>query len=116
MMTQTFLSLLLKFFKDMIVNQTSVKDSCTILFQVIYNAFKFVIVMISDTLRLELEFFDIKVVNLRITVVKTNLIKNMRKTEKSVLSKKSIYESTKKVMKKSLHQKQFDNARMSMNK
>jgi len=116
MMTQTFLSLLLKFFKDMIVNQTSVRDSCTILFQVIYNAFKFVIVMISDTLRLELEFFDIKVVDLRITVVKTNLIKNMRKTEKSVLSKRSIYESTKKVMKKSLHQKQFDNARMSMNK
>ena len=116
MMTQTFLSLLLKFFKDMIVNQTSVRDSCTILFQVIYNAFKFVIMMISDTLQLELEFFDIKVVDLRITVVKTNLIKNMRKTEKSVLSKKSIYESTKKVMKKSLHQKQFDNARMSMNK
>ncbi len=115
-MTQTFLLLLLKFLKDMIVNQMSVRSSCTISFQVIYNAFKFAIVMISDMLRLELEFFDIKVVDLRIAVVKTNLIKNMRETEKSVLSKKLIYESTKKVMKKSLCQKQFDNARMSTNK
>ncbi len=72
--------------------------------------------MISDMLQLKLELFDIKVVDLRIAVIKTNLIKNMRKTEKSVLSKRSIYESTKKVMKKSLHQKQFDNAKMSMNK
>lgn len=115
-MTQTFLSLLLKFLKDMIVNQTSVRSSCTISFQVIYNAFKFTIMMISDMLRLKLELFDIKVVDLRIAVIKTNLIKNMRKTEKSVLSKRSIYELTKKVMKKSLHQKQFDNAKMSMNK
>lgn len=59
--------------------------------------------MISDMLRLKLELFDIKVVDLRIAVIKTNLIKNMKKTEKSVLSKRSIYESTKKVMKKSLH-------------
>ena len=115
-MTQTFLPLLLKSPKGMIVNQTSVGDSCTISFQAIYNASKFAIVMISDTLRLELELFGIKVVDLRTAVVKTNLIKNMRETEKSVLSKKLIYESTKKVMKKSLCQKQFDNARMSTNK
>ncbi len=115
-MTQTFLPLLLKSPKGMIVNQTSVGDSCTISFQAIYNASKFAIVMISDTLRLELELFGIKVVDLRTAVVKTNLIKNMRETEKPVLPKGSIYEPTKEVMKKSLRQEQFDNAKMPANK
>ncbi len=101
-MTQTFLSLLLKFLKDMIVNQMFVKSSCIILFQVIYNTFKFAIVIISDTCWLKLKLFYIKVVDLRIAVIKTNLIKNIKEIEKFVLSKKLIYVSIKKVIKKSL--------------
>ena len=100
----------------MIVNQTSVGDSCTIPFQAIYNAFKSAIVIISDTLRLELEPFGIKVVDLRTAVVKTNLIKNMRETEKPVLPKGSIYEPARDVVEKSLRQEQFENAGMSAEK
>lgn len=114
--TQAFLPLLLKSPKGMIVNQTSVGASCTIPFQAIYNASKSAIVMISDTLRLELEPFGIKVVDLRTAVVKTNLIENMRETEKPVLPKGSIYEPAKEVVEKSLRQEQFDNAGMPADK
>ena len=58
--TKAFLPLLLKSPKGMTVNQTSVAGSFTVPFQAIYNASKSAIVIISDTLRLELEPFGSK--------------------------------------------------------
>lgn len=43
--------------------------------------------MISDTLRLELEPFGIKVIDLRTAIVKTNLIKNLRENRKAGFAK-----------------------------
>lgn len=106
--TQAFLPLLLNSPKGMIVNQTSVAGKLTIPFQAIYNASKSAMVMISDTLRLELEPFGIKVVDLRTAVVKTNWIKNMRETDNSVLPKGSIYEPARELVEKWLRQEQFD--------
>ena len=109
--TQAFMPLLLKS-RGMVVNQTSVGGCTTIPFQAVYNASKAAIVMFSDTLRLEMEPFGVKVVDLRTAVVKTNLIRNMREREKPKLPPGSIYEPAKEVIEKALRQEQFDDAGM----
>ena len=113
--TQAFMPLLLKS-KGMVVNQTSVGGCTTIPFQAVYNASKAAIVLISDTLRLEMEPFGVKVVDLRTAVVKTNLIRNMREDQKPTLPKGSIFEPAKETVEKALRQEQFDDAGMPADK
>ena len=107
--TQAFLPLLLKSSKGMIVNQTSVGGTCTIPFQAIHNASKSAFFMISNPLRLELQPFSIKIIDLRTAIVKTNLI---NKPQNRFLPPGSIYAPAKKTVKKSLSQEQFETRRI----
>ncbi|KAI1105909.1 NAD(P)-binding protein [Jackrogersella minutella] len=105
---QAFLPLLLKSKNAIIVNQTSVGASATIPFQAIYNSSKAALAMLSDSLRLELQPFGIKVIDLRTGVVRTNLIKNLQEKSNPTLPKGSIYEPAKDVVEKALRQEGFE--------
>ena len=83
--TQAFIPLLLKSHCGMIVNQTSVGAVTTIPFGAIYNSSKAALAMLSNTLRLELQPFNIKVVDLRTGLVKTKLISNMKESKQPSL-------------------------------
>ncbi|OTA81922.1 hypothetical protein M434DRAFT_401199 [Hypoxylon sp. CO27-5] len=107
-MIQDFLPLLLKSPNALIVNQTSVGASATIPFQAIYNSSKAALAMLSDSLRLELQPFGIKVVDLRTGVVRTNLIKNLQEKSNPTLPKGSIYEPAREVVEKALRQEGFE--------
>ncbi|KAG4217177.1 hypothetical protein PC116_g34342, partial [Phytophthora cactorum] len=75
-MIQAFLPLLLKSPNAIIVNQTSIGANLAMPFQAVYNSSKAALALLTDSLRLELQPFGIRVVDLRTGVVKTNLIKN----------------------------------------
>ena len=60
----------------MIVNHTSVGSLVALPFQGIYNASKAGLAMLSETMRLELSAFGIRVVDLKTAAVRTNLISN----------------------------------------
>ena len=104
--TQAFMPLLLKS-KGLVVNQTSVASCTTIPFQAVYNASKAAMVLFSDTLRLELEPFGVKVVDLRTSLVKTNIIRNMREEKKPTLPPMSIYAPARETVEKTLRQEHF---------
>ncbi|KAF5026930.1 hypothetical protein F66182_960 [Fusarium sp. NRRL 66182] len=106
--TQAFLPLLLKSSNGMIVNHTSVAAVTTIPFQAIYNSSKAAFSMISDSMRLELQAFNIKVVELKTGVVRTNLIKNLQESSKASLPKGSIYEPAREVVDKAIKQEGFE--------
>ncbi|KAK9368983.1 hypothetical protein V1509DRAFT_639338 [Lipomyces kononenkoae] len=89
--TQAFLPLLLKS-KGMIVNQTSVVSTTAVPFQSAYNASKAAMAIFSDTARLELEPFGIKVVELKTGAVSTNMIKNQKENTPITLPVGSLYE------------------------
>jgi 1-acylglycerone phosphate reductase len=91
---QAFLPLMLKS-KGLIVNQTSVVATTAVPFQSAYNASKAAIAMFSDSLRLELGPFDIKVVDLRTGAVASNMIKNQKEQTPISLPKGSLYEPAK---------------------
>ena len=105
--TQAFLPHLLKS-KGMIVNQTSVTSCTTIPFQSAYNASKAAMAMFSDTERLELEPFGIKVVELKTGVVSSNLIKNQKEQTSITLPKGSIYEPAREAVEKTLRFDTFE--------
>ncbi|KAI0840583.1 NAD(P)-binding protein [Hypoxylon sp. FL0890] len=107
-MIQAFLPLLMKSPNPLIVNQTSIGASATIPFQAIYNSSKAALAMLSDSLRLELQPFGIKVVDLRTGVVRTNLIKNLQEKSNPTLPKGSIYEPAREVVEKALRQEGFE--------
>ncbi|RWA11427.1 hypothetical protein EKO27_g3678 [Xylaria grammica] len=109
--TQAFMPRILEA-KGTIVNQTSVGASVTLPFQAVYNSSKAAMSMISNTMRLELEPFGVKVVELRTGVVKTNLIKNMQTLTSTILPKDSIYDPARERVEKSLRQEQFENGGM----
>ncbi|MCJ1371078.1 hypothetical protein MMC20_002293 [Loxospora ochrophaea] len=115
-MTQAFLPLLLKSPKGMIVNQTSVGAVTTIPFQAVYNSSKAAMAMFSDSLRLELQPFGIKVVDLRTGVIRTNLIKNMKELNQPSLPKGSIYEPAREAVEKALRQEGFEDTGMPAQK
>ncbi|EHK21694.1 uncharacterized protein TRIVIDRAFT_52907 [Trichoderma virens Gv29-8] len=92
--TQAFLPLLLKS-KGKIVNHTSVVSGTAVPFQSAYNASKAAMAMFSDSQRLELEPFGIRVIDLKSGAVKTNLIKNQKSAGQVSLPKGSIYEPAK---------------------
>jgi 1-acylglycerone phosphate reductase len=97
--TQAFLPLLLKS-KGIIVNQTSAASVVAIPFQSVYNASKAALSMFSDTQRLELKPFGIRVVDLKTGYVKSNL--NFHNEGFIGLSKDSIYDSAKETVEKSM--------------
>jgi NAD(P)-dependent dehydrogenase (short-subunit alcohol dehydrogenase family) len=86
---QAFLPLLREA-KDgaMVVNHTSVGSIAGLPFQAAYNASKAALAMFSDILRLELQAFGIKVVDLKTGGVKSNILANLTHTE---LPSDSIY-------------------------
>ncbi|KAI1112322.1 NAD(P)-binding protein [Nemania sp. NC0429] len=110
--TQAFLPLLLKAVEvrgsSTIVNQTSVGASSMIPFQSVYNSSKAAFAMLSDSMRLELQPFGIKVVNLRTGVVQSNLNKNLQETQRPSLPAGSIYEPAREVVEKALRQEEFE--------
>ncbi|KAK4939580.1 NADPH-dependent 1-acyl dihydroxyacetone phosphate reductase [Elasticomyces elasticus] len=75
----------------MVVNQTSVVTVLNMPWQASYGASKAGLASITATLRLELEPFNIKVVDLRTGAVKSMLFENMRKRYETELPKDSIY-------------------------
>lgn len=90
--TQAFLPLLLK--SDMggvVVNNTSINSVLPIPMSGIYNASKAAAAMMTDTLRLELAPFDIKVVDLKTGAVKSNFYENRQGGAKPVLPEDSLY-------------------------
>ncbi|OTB00606.1 hypothetical protein M426DRAFT_324160 [Hypoxylon sp. CI-4A] len=109
--TQAFMPRILES-KGIIVNHTSVGVTLTLPFQGVYNSSKAALSMLSDTMRLELEPFGVKVIELRSGVVKTNLIKTMQTSTTTVLPKDSIYDPARERIEKSLRQEQFKNAGM----
>ncbi|CAN8105469.1 unnamed protein product [Discula destructiva] len=73
--SQAFLPALLKAPNGgIIANQTSAAGFMPVPFQATYNASKAAIAMFSDTMRLELQSFGIKVIDLRTSLVKSNII------------------------------------------
>ncbi|KAI5917045.1 NAD(P)-binding protein [Camillea tinctor] len=109
--TQAFMPRILES-KGTIVNQTSVGVTLTLPFQGVYNSSKAAMSMLSDTMRLELEPFGVKVVELRTGVVKTNLIKTMQNSTTTTIPEDSIYGPAKERIEKSLRQEQFENSGM----
>jgi NAD(P)-dependent dehydrogenase (short-subunit alcohol dehydrogenase family) len=110
-MTQAFLPLLLKS-KGMIVNQTSVGSAAVLPFQSVYTASKAAMAMFSNSMRLELDAFDITVVDLKTGVVRSNLIKNQKEVNQPSLPKGSIYEPAREVVHKALRQEGFADSGM----
>ncbi|RSL58394.1 hypothetical protein CEP54_007786 [Fusarium duplospermum] len=106
--TQAFIPLLLKSSSGMVVNQTSIGAVAAVPFQGVYNASKAAMVMMSDTLRMELRPFGIKVVDLRTGVVKTNLIENGKMRKPPILPKGSIYEPAKDVVETAIRQEGYE--------
>ena len=92
-LTQEFLPLLLKSnHGGMVVNQTSVASVLSTPFGGIYNASKAALAMLTDTLRLELAPFHIKVVELKTGYVMTNLFDNLASSgEDLVMPETSMY-------------------------
>ncbi|KAI1483953.1 hypothetical protein K445DRAFT_51183 [Daldinia sp. EC12] len=107
-MIQAFLPLLLKSPNATIVNQTSIGANLAMPFQAVYNSSKAALALLTDSLRLELQPFGIRVVDLRTGVVKTNLIKNVRDNSNPKLPEGSIYEPAKEVVEKALRQEGFE--------
>jgi 1-acylglycerone phosphate reductase len=95
--TQAFLPLILKS-KGMIVNQTSVSSACTVPFQSTYNASKAAIALFSDSQRLELAPFGVRVVDLKTGAVKSNITDG----PKARLPKDSIYAPAREAVEKSM--------------
>lgn len=77
-LTQAFMPRLLASPKAMVVNHTSVGVHAALPFQAAYNASKAAMAMFSDILRLELQPFDITVVNLKTAGVRTNIVQNIQ--------------------------------------
>lgn len=101
--TQAFLPLLLRSPKGMVVNHTSVGAGSPIPFQATYNASKAAMAMFSDTLRMELQVFGIKVVQLRTGGVKTQIVSNVQ-AKKFVVPERSIWAPAREIVNKLLRQ------------
>lgn len=106
--TQALLPLLLKS-KGMIVNQTSVVSTTAVPFQSAYNASKAAMAIFSDSERLELEPFGIRVVELKTGAVKSNLIKNQKEGTQISLPAKSIYGPAKEAVEAAMRNDKFAN-------
>ncbi|KAL8791170.1 MAG: hypothetical protein Q9195_006009 [Heterodermia aff. obscurata] len=108
---QAFMPLLIKS-KGIVVNQTSVAGCTTMPFLSVYSASKAAMIMFSDTLRLEMEPFGVKVVDLRTSMVKSNIIQNTREATNPTLPKGSIFEPAKEEVERALRQEQLEEGGM----
>ncbi|KAJ5606427.1 Short-chain dehydrogenase/reductase SDR [Penicillium lagena] len=106
--TQAFLPLLMKS-KGMIVNHTSAASVCGLPFQSAYNASKAAMAAFSETQRLELEPFGIKVVDLKTGFVLSKIQENQRKNMPFNLPRGSIYGEVKDVVENSTSGFQVEN-------
>ncbi|UPK95405.1 hypothetical protein LCI18_006340 [Fusarium solani-melongenae] len=106
--TQAFLPLLLKSSNAMVVNQTSLAAVATVPFQGVYNSSKAAMAMLSDTLRLELKPFGIRVVDLRTGVVKSNLIQNGLLRKPPILPEDSIYKPARDILEAAMRQEGYE--------
>jgi len=97
--TQAFLPLLLES-KGMIVNHTSSGSLLTLPFQSTYNASKSAMARFSDTQRLELAPFGVKVIDLKTASVQSNIMENQKESKKPALPKDSIYQPGKEKIEK----------------
>ncbi|KFA67218.1 hypothetical protein S40285_06296 [Stachybotrys chlorohalonatus IBT 40285] len=103
--TQAFLPLLLKATRSIVVNHTSVGSIFAFPFQGTYNASKAAMAMFSETMRLELAPFGIRVVDLKTGGVKTNIIANTNANAHGErLPKGSIYEPARDIMESTMTQ------------
>ncbi|KAI0835412.1 NAD(P)-binding protein [Hypoxylon sp. FL0890] len=100
--TQAFLPLLIKSPKAIIVNHTSAASVVPLPFQATYNASKAALAMLSDHLRLEIEPFGVKVVELKSGVLKSNFMRNAQASNEASLPKGSIYEPVRELVEKRL--------------
>lgn len=89
----------------MIVNHTSVGSVAALPFQGVYNASKAALAMLSETMRLELAAFGIRVIDLKTAGVRTNMISNNNvNTKAEGLPHGSIYEPAREVVEKAMSQ------------
>lgn len=86
-----------------LVFHTSVGSHAAIPFQSSYNASKAALAMYSEALRLELQPFDIKVVDLKTAGVKTNIVASAQQ-HVDKLPEGSIYEPARELVEKALRQ------------
>lgn len=100
-LTQAFMPRLLASKRAMVVNHTSVGVHAALPFQAAYNASKAAMAMFSDILRLELQPFDIEVVNLKTAGVKTNIVQNI-KARRPQLPASSIFAPAKELVESAL--------------
>lgn len=89
----------------MIVNHTSVGSIAAIPFQGVYNASKAALAMMTDTLRMELAPFGVRVVDLKTAGVQTNIRSNSNVNARGdALPPGSIYEPARETVKVALSQ------------
>ncbi|KAI2615397.1 NAD(P)-binding protein [Hypoxylon sp. NC1633] len=105
-MTQAFLPLLLKSSNGVVVNHTSAASVVPVPFSAIYSSSKVALAMMTDCLRLELQPFNIKVVDLRSGLVKSNMISTLNAQHNPALPDGSIYAPAKEVVEKAMRQEQ----------
>ncbi|KAI1452125.1 NAD(P)-binding protein [Annulohypoxylon moriforme] len=109
--TQAFLPLLLKSSEGgMIVNHTSAAAVIPIPFQATYNAAKAALSMFTDNLRLEIQGFGVKVVELKSGVLKSNLVRNAQGSHTTSLPEGSIYEPAREIIDRWLEKKELQDA------
>ena len=119
--SQAFLPLMLKATvssspnkQAMIVNHTSVGSVTALPFQGVYNASKAALAMLTDTLRLELACFGIRVVELKTAGVHTNIIANNNvNTKAEKLPATSIYSPARTVLEEAMSQKGLEDRGIS---
>lgn len=111
-MTQAFLPLILKSPKGIIVNQTSISSVLTVPFQSVYAASKAAMAMFSSGMRIELQAFNINVIELKTGIVRSNLIKNHKDNRNPSLPESSIYGPARELVEKSLKQDEFSESGM----
>lgn len=99
---QAFIPFLIKSNNGMLVNHTSTAAVLGIPFGGVYAASKAAFSSLSETLRLELQPFDIKVVDLRTAMVKTNISQNSVSANNTTLPEDSIYAPAKAVVEKAI--------------
>lgn len=106
--TQAFLPHLLQSpHGGLIVNHTSVCATTNIPFVSVYSASKAAFAMFSNTLRLEIQSFGIRVVDLRTGYVQSNIFDNLQQSQKKsdkkdLLPEKSLYAPAKEAVEKAL--------------
>jgi 1-acylglycerone phosphate reductase len=104
---QAFLPLLIKSPRAIIANHTSIGTDMSVPFQSVYNASKAAATKFTDTLRMELQPFDIAVVELKTGGVRTNLIANLQASSPT-LPQNSIYAPARSILNKALRIEWFE--------